>query len=995
MKKITIFLALFLLYIGVSVAQTAWYKPGERKTSFAVGDRMFIYNTTKVPNLSQDRTGFLVDKGSNPVALEKQKPFHTPYISSGQAGWIWTVAAASESNGVYTLQLTNSDGKYLDYKGNADNTEAKTLIFTPYVESSKKSGNDVEMESIDGNTSVYPTANDAVWVIGATVADDASDDKIYWNGNEATFAKWSTGHPYAFYTVVDATDEYNAAMTQFNVAASGLRAKAGTVTEKNFTLTSTNLTSNATAAYDGEGIAGLIDDDASTYFHSCWDGNKTPVPSAYHYLMVDLGEAATEAFKFGYTTRDHQNTNHPSRIRIWGSNDNTDFEEITVLTREADGLVNGSKASYESNIIVAGKSYRYIRFDVEATIDGRGLNGFPYFALSAFDFKAFDINPGTGLIAASTAKMYDALDDKVQSLCAASIVTGSEIAAATSLLNRMSAISDLPFTVSDASNPVYYAIQQPGRGENKNWTLYYDKGGYVKLEQSADYAKDANKYWFFTLSKNGYIQIVPMAEPNSPLGNIGTGAGAKKLTNLSSVAGVTGNEYEYEATDNADAPIALKIPGTGMYISNWGGESNYMGLYGSVDDGTRLKFVPVVIPDNVDDIIAVQAVLNQLPDGAAVGEGLGKYTCSNSAAYTNAVNALKNITETDMSAISSSVAGMTFALNAPTTGKFYRFKALNANKYMSSTESVNVSNQTLMELKEGVSPEENMPETVFYWDNNNRLVALSNGKCLGKFTNKDTDFHLFLAADANSSSNVQFRHVLDGNGNFYFNILPSNNRYLHNGGTTVDCAGGDNDANYRWSIEEVKWLPISINEEAGYATLCSPVSLKKGYDRDRVKAYAGTVEGDYLKLNEIEGDIPANTPVVLQYVFDIQSNKCVYLGTMGEAASYEGKNDLDGKVLAESVAEDASVLTLQLLDGKAGFYKYTGDVLNGFKAYLTGDFANFAVNGFSFNTGDTTGVDGVKTGRENEVFYDLNGRMVTYPSKGIYVTASGKKVLLK
>ena len=300
-----------------------------------------------------------------------------------------------------------------------------------------------------------------------------------------------------------------------------------------------------------------------------------------------------------------------------------------------------------------------------------------------------------------------------------------------------------------------------------------------------------------------------------------------------------------------------------------------------------------------------------------------------------------------------------------------------------------------MELKEGVSPAENMPETVFYWDNNNRLVALSNGKCLGNFTNKGTNFHLFLAADDNSSSNVQFRHVLDGDGNFYFNILPSNNRYLHNGGSTVDCAGGDSDGNYRWLIEEVKWLPISINEEAGYATLCSPVSLKKGYNSDRVKAYAGTIEGDYLNLTEIEGDIPANTPVVLQYVFDIQPNKCVYLGTMGAAASYEGQNDLDGKILAESVPEDASVLTLQLLDGKAGFYKYTSDMLNGFKAYITGDDANFAVNGFSFNTGGTTGVDGVKTERKNEVFYDLNGRMVTYPSKGIYVTASGKKVLLK
>ena len=185
-----------------------------------------------------------------------------------------------------------------------------------------------------------------------------------------------------------------------------------------------------------------------------------------------------------------------------------------------------------------------------------------------------------------------------------------------------------------------------------------------------------------------------------------------------------------------------------------------------------------------------------------------------------------------------------------------------------------------------------------------------------------------------------------------------------------------------------------MNVEAKYGTLYSPVNLGKGYNADRVKVYAGTVSEDEtcLELVEITGNIPANTPVVLEYVQDIE-NGCVYLPVGREATEYTGENALSGKLLAESVAS-ASVLTLQRLDGETGFYTYTGETLNGFKAYIDGATAP-GVNALRFYTGDTTGVDGVPTARKKEMFYDLNGRPVAYPSKGIYVTTSGKKVLFK
>ena len=84
-----------------------------------------------------------------------------------------------------------------------------------------------------------------------------------------------------------------------------------------------------------------------------------------------------------------------------------------------------------------------------------------------------------------------------------------------------------------------------------------------------------------------------------------------------------------------------------------------------------------------------------------------------------------------------------------------------------------------------------------------------------------------------------------------------------------------------------------------------------------------------------------------------------------------------------------------MVDGKTGFYTYSGDVLYGFKAYIDGTAKG--VRGFAFQMpGDATGISGVTAGTKGEeVFYDLNGRRVLYPANGIYVTASGKKVLVK
>ena len=44
--------------------------------------------------------------------------------------------------------------------------------------------------------------------------------------------------------------------------------------------------------------------------------------------------------------------------------------------------------------------------------------------------------------------------------------------------------------------------------------------------------------------------------------------------------------------------------------------------------------------------------------------------------------------------------------------------------------------------------------------------------------------------------------------------------------------------------------------------------------------------------------------------------------------------------------------------------------------------------------GDVTGIKNIKVGAEDNVYYDLQGRRVLYPTKGLYIV-NGKKVIMK
>ena len=214
--------------------------------------------------------------------------------------------------------------------------------------------------------------------------------------------------------------------------------------------------------------------------------------------------------------------------------------------------------------------------------------------------------------------------------------------------------------------------------------------------------------------------------------------------------------------------------------------------------------------------------------------------------------------------------------------------------------------------------------------------------------------------------------------------------HLASGSTLV---GWDNISTAsHWYLVEASSIDMEITD-AGYATVNYPFAVKVPAG---IKAYTGSLsaEKDVLNLNEIAGGIiPANTPVVLEGTEGTYSLTILADNT---TPAIEG-NALKGVLLSqEIVADKKEAYVLGNVESAVGFYKVAANdrILAANKAYI--ELPEATAQGIRSIVigGPTTGIeDTVAEGAETEEYYDLQGRRVMNPTKGIYVTKSGKKVL--
>ena len=170
-------------------------------------------------------------------------------------------------------------------------------------------------------------------------------------------------------------------------------------------------------------------------------------------------------------------------------------------------------------------------------------------------------------------------------------------------------------------------------------------------------------------------------------------------------------------------------------------------------------------------------------------------------------------------------------------------------------------------------------------------------------------------------------------------------------------------------------------------TLCLPFAAAIP---ESVKAYTLTyTSGDKAEATEVEETITANTPVLLN-----GSGSATFTGSgtvAADAANTAGA--LTG--VFETTAVPAGSYVLQNQEDGIGFYKVAeGSAINAkpFRAYLT---ATSGARSLKISFSGTTGVQTIAAeAQQNSEVYDLQGRRVAQPVKGLYIV-NGKKMMVK
>ncbi|MBQ8705795.1 MAG: hypothetical protein IJ548_05840 [Paludibacteraceae bacterium] len=211
--------------------------------------------------------------------------------------------------------------------------------------------------------------------------------------------------------------------------------------------------------------------------------------------------------------------------------------------------------------------------------------------------------------------------------------------------------------------------------------------------------------------------------------------------------------------------------------------------------------------------------------------------------------------------------------------------------------------------------------------------------------------------------------------------------YIPAGEHTIMGYEGENSNNLRYYEINFEGL-VAADEvtitDAGYATV---VLSKDAYfdATPEVTAYAAKANGETIKLTEVKA-APAGTPLVIKGIADSYQ---LYQATTAPAAVSD--NDL---VAGPVTGGGSSYYVLGKEGSKVGFgLLASGAELPATKAYISADKFTEA-RAFIAIDSDVTGIKNIKVGSEDNIYYDLQGRRVLYPTKGLYIV-NGKKVILK
>lgn len=336
-----------------------------------------------------------------------------------------------------------------------------------------------------------------------------------------------------------------------------------------------------------------------------------------------------------------------------------------------------------------------------------------------------------------------------------------------------------------------------------------------------------------------------------------------------------------------------------------------------------------------------------------------------------------------------------------------RYKYLSTSHMTCNTEGQNASNQTLKRVK-GKSDllpllwkfvEVEGKNGQYYLQNAN-MNACVNFNVVPTAANEATQKTAFTFEATNTAYNNPAFYATNDGVSMFLMKTADGAKCLNalNGakqGGVSDYPNHDADAGNYWQFIKVTEVPLTIAAN-DYSTLCLPFNVKLP-ENSAVKAYyASAAAGNVLKLTEITGIIPANEGVILQNTGAAEAAINLTI-TTAEATTLTDNRLVGVTAKREGYAVKSNYV---LADGNKGigFYKANFTAIPANKAYLPSENitnAQGVMMAFSFGD-EVTGIDNVNAAAPAaKKYYDLQGRRVLYPAKGIFVTEDGQKVLFK
>lgn len=191
---------------------------------------------------------------------------------------------------------------------------------------------------------------------------------------------------------------------------------------------------------------------------------------------------------------------------------------------------------------------------------------------------------------------------------------------------------------------------------------------------------------------------------------------------------------------------------------------------------------------------------------------------------------------------------------------------------------------------------------------------------------------------------------------------------------------------YLDEITLVQATKVSITTSKDYATYAAPFALDFS-EVEGLEALVVNKVNEATVSTEAVTAVPAGVGIVLHKTGEVTTFKVPIVASAAKPA----KNYLVGVLEATEIGGNGTDYVLK----NGVFHKASAGTLAAGKAYLKAEVGQAPTLSFDGGEG-TTGIQSIDNGQliMNNVYYDLSGRRISQPTKGLYIV-NGKKVIIK